>query len=503
MNERSVPRRHKISIKRSVGMVEPVVESRPEQTLASHDGGLLERARTQWQFGDWQSLAQIDRDTLEHHPDRAKLALLAAAGRLQTGGNDSEARQFIRLAQSWGASRKLINQILIAGVHNSLGRAAAISNQQQRASQHFENAITGGMPGSDTKLLTRARSNEQFAQLSLKSPQSNKKVFCDKIKYHSPISPKIAQPSQIPSIFIDMFFSEHEGDRARSLDVIKEILSDIPLAEDLPDISWVSVEHRGQEFFFTHFFDDYIPKKMAEKKQFYESPFLNLLARLHQPGKLIVDGGANIGNHTMFFAGVIGAAVIAFEPQPFNYEFLIANVQLNHLEEEIEVRKVALGDQTKRVSLVQALPNNYGSFTADTTLVKQDDKDIRLAASFDVQTSTLDAELADCPDGVSIIKLDLEGMELDALHGARDIIARSLPVIAVECFTRSVYQKIKEYLGTFDYFVIDSTNATPTFIFLTRRNPQHLKVLSKYLEISAVGKFAAASSFVGASHGKK
>jgi hypothetical protein len=50
-----------------------------------YDENLLERSRTQWQFGDWDSLAKIDREMLQHHPDRAKLALLATAGQLQTG----------------------------------------------------------------------------------------------------------------------------------------------------------------------------------------------------------------------------------------------------------------------------------------------------------------------------------------------------------------------------------------------------------------------------------
>jgi hypothetical protein len=56
-----------------------------EQQLVPYDENLLERARTQWQFGDWDSLAKLERDTLQHHPDRAKLALLAAAGHLRTG----------------------------------------------------------------------------------------------------------------------------------------------------------------------------------------------------------------------------------------------------------------------------------------------------------------------------------------------------------------------------------------------------------------------------------
>jgi len=131
-----------------------------------YDEDLLERSRTQWQFGDWESLAQLSRDTLQHHPDRAKLALLAAAGHLQTN-NTSQARQFINLAKDWGISKKLLTQILVAGVHNSLARAATISGQQPRALQHFQAAIQTGAPGSDRRLLTEARINEQCAQLGL------------------------------------------------------------------------------------------------------------------------------------------------------------------------------------------------------------------------------------------------------------------------------------------------------------------------------------------------
>lgn len=134
--------------------------------LVPYDENLLERARTKWQFGDWHSLAKLDRDTLQHHPDRAKLVLLAAAGRLQIG-QDAEARQYLRLAQDWGVSKKLLTQILAAGVHNSLGRAAAMAGEQTRALQHFEAAIQTGTPGSDNRLLTQARINEQFSQLGL------------------------------------------------------------------------------------------------------------------------------------------------------------------------------------------------------------------------------------------------------------------------------------------------------------------------------------------------
>jgi len=146
--------------------------------IVPYDENLLERSRTQWQFGDWESLAQLSRDTLQHHPDRAKLALLAVAGLLQQGENDT-ARQFIRLAQDWGCNKKLISQILVAGVHNSLGRAAAVGGQEQRAVGHFENAIVTGMPGGDVRLLAQARVGQQFSNLGIRTQVSGQIVAPD------------------------------------------------------------------------------------------------------------------------------------------------------------------------------------------------------------------------------------------------------------------------------------------------------------------------------------
>ncbi len=157
-----------------------VLPSPVDQTEATfaqpvpYDENLLERSRTQWQFGDWASLAGMDRETLQHHPDRAKLALLAAAGHAQQG-DMGQARRFTRLAQDWGCGRTLISQVLIAGAHNSLGRSWAVSGgwaqgAEGRALGHFQAAIRVGMPGADARLLTEARVTSQVRGLSLPSP---------------------------------------------------------------------------------------------------------------------------------------------------------------------------------------------------------------------------------------------------------------------------------------------------------------------------------------------
>ncbi|MEI6029006.1 MAG: glycosyltransferase family 4 protein [Betaproteobacteria bacterium] len=130
-----------------------------------YDEALLERARTQWQFGDWPTLAALTRDTLQHHPERAKLALLAAAGHQQMG-DTAAARQFTRLAQDWGCSKKLVAQVLIAGAHNTLARVAAAAGQVPRALKHFHDSIAIGTPNTDLALATQARVGHEWQSLT-------------------------------------------------------------------------------------------------------------------------------------------------------------------------------------------------------------------------------------------------------------------------------------------------------------------------------------------------
>jgi hypothetical protein len=140
--------------------------------LPFYDENLLDRCITQWKFGDWQSLIQITKEQLEHHPEREKLAILVAASHFQIG-SINVGKEFTQTAMTWGCSQRLVSQILIAGVHNSLGRAAVSSQEPERALSHFNEAITVGAPKSEVTLFVQARSAEQTRQLSAHSlPQA-------------------------------------------------------------------------------------------------------------------------------------------------------------------------------------------------------------------------------------------------------------------------------------------------------------------------------------------
>ncbi len=113
-----------------------LLESDATQFVDEH---LFKRATTQWLFADWKGLTTTSCDLLLHHPDRANLALLIAAGH-QKLGNFKLARKCIRLAVDWGCSRKLIAQVLIADAHDTLAIYAAMSQDVSKSLHHFSNS---------------------------------------------------------------------------------------------------------------------------------------------------------------------------------------------------------------------------------------------------------------------------------------------------------------------------------------------------------------------------
>lgn len=121
-------------------------------------------ARMQWQFGDWENLVRMDDRVLESHPDRATLALLVASAHQQLN-NHAEARRLLSVAKAWGCDSKLIARLLVSGVYNTLGRAAALVHDEPRALGHFRQAVEG--VSGDWRLACQARSVREVARLGL------------------------------------------------------------------------------------------------------------------------------------------------------------------------------------------------------------------------------------------------------------------------------------------------------------------------------------------------
>jgi FkbM family methyltransferase len=134
----------------------------------------------------------------------------------------------------------------------------------------------------------------------------------------------------------------------------------------------------------------------------YEREKQRIVRELVKPGMLALDIGANAGFYSLAFAR-LGARVIAFEPAAENAEALRFHVAANNLP--VEVHQVAVSDciGTARFNLGPHLSMGKIDPAGETVIA----------------TTTLDA-LGLKPD---VVKIDVEGGELAALRGARDLLA--------------------------------------------------------------------------------
>jgi FkbM family methyltransferase len=149
---------------------------------------------------------------------------------------------------------------------------------------------------------------------------------------------------------------------------------------------------------------------------------VSLLAQVLRPGDIAVDAGANIGTHTVPFAKRVttSGAVIAFEPQRLTYQILCANVALNVLL-NVKCLNAAAGDARGEVRMPVVDPRNEYNFGSTKSEGQQQGERTDVLPIDDLQ-------LARC----RLIKIDVEGMELRVLAGARRTITSHRPVLFVE-----------------------------------------------------------------------
>jgi hypothetical protein len=133
----------------------------------AYDDGLVQRCRDLWRRGDWSALLEIPLDDVERHPRRARLALMVASAHLALGQH-AKARTLAGLALQWGCEHELVARVLLAGVHNTLGRAAVASGKlRDHALAHFAQAVEPGGPRSLRRLALQARVQEQLRQMQM------------------------------------------------------------------------------------------------------------------------------------------------------------------------------------------------------------------------------------------------------------------------------------------------------------------------------------------------
>lgn len=195
-------------------------------------------------------------------------------------------------------------------------------------------------------------------------------------------------------------------------------------------------------------------------RTFYELDVLLKCRELYLPGTKIIDVGANIGNHAVFFGAILGAAVHAFEPFRSNFELLEINIAANGLDGQVLPVCCAIGADDGVGSLHPGPPHNLGvtrvSFGAG-----------------EVPVRSLDSLII--PGPIGLLKVDVEGAELAVLRGATALIEAWLPDIFIEAGNTQAYRAVAEILLDFGYCPRGRYAATLTYLFSATDQARRLR----------------------------
>jgi len=124
------------------------------------------------------------------------------------------------------------------------------------------------------------------------------------------------------------------------------------------------------------------------------------LKKIIKKGDIVVDIGANIGFYTLFFSSLVGKTgkIIAFEPEPRNFEILKKNIEINYLD-NVTLYEKAVGSKNCKIKMKTS--NSIGSHQ------------ISISGNLEIDCIRLD----DYITNVNFVKMDAEGYEIEILKG--------------------------------------------------------------------------------------
>lgn len=183
---------------------------------------------------------------------------------------------------------------------------------------------------------------------------------------------------------------------------------------------------------------DFIQSKIVDNNNFFEHDILQELQPYIKKNAVVLDIGANIGNHSVYWAVRSDAKKIySFEPVKDFFKILKKNVEINQLNDKVKIFNIGLSDKKINGSI-----SFYKHTDIGVTRIKQDSNGNLTLDKLDNITFE--------DNTIDFIKIDVEGHELEVLRGARETLLKYKPTIFIETFPDKK-TKVHEYLTKLGY----------------------------------------------------
>jgi FkbM family methyltransferase len=166
----------------------------------------------------------------------------------------------------------------------------------------------------------------------------------------------------------------------------------------------------------------------------YEPKTTAVFERLLRPGMAAIDVGAHVGYYSLVAAQLVGTEghVYAFEPDPISFGYLVKNIYDNDFESVVTAAPLAVADAPGDAHLYRGRRDRVGN-----SILKIDGV---TSAESTCKTTSLDelgATLGWRP--IDLVKLDIEGAEILALRGMRELVRRNPEInVILEFFPRNL-----------------------------------------------------------------
>ena len=187
----------------------------------------------------------------------------------------------------------------------------------------------------------------------------------------------------------------------------------------------IKFKNSNIKFYLPYYSKDSIQKHIAQTQNFYELDFLNHICTIKngivtnavQDG-LVLDIGANIGNHTIFFLTKKAKKVFSFEPVKDTFDILKKNIEINNFQNKVHLFNAGVGQTKGKAILKYYNSKNIGM----SQLCSDQNGDIPIIS---IDELNIDEK-------INFIKIDVEGFEADVIKGMTETLKRNKPLVMIE-----------------------------------------------------------------------
>jgi FkbM family methyltransferase len=197
----------------------------------------------------------------------------------------------------------------------------------------------------------------------------------------------------------------------------------------------------------------------------YDDALCETLCSFLRPGGTVLDVGANIGCYTVpmaIRAKSLGGRVVAIEPVPSNVQWLRHNLAINECSSIVDIHEIGLSDQTGNAEIVLTEDWLGGGEVGNASLAHPEfygEQFVRTPVKLD----TLD-RIWPSDQRLDVVKLDIEGFEINFLKGGKNTLAAQRPVVLLEV------NRLHYSLSGVDFDTTIPSLLPPRYVFVTPRN---------------------------------